>query len=84
MKRVDTTWVITRSRDLKAQGKVKCRITGRDFKWQSPGREDVYAPMSQPCSSRVVDYYSMKMDDNPEDPMVVFCLLYTSDAADDM
>ena len=72
LKRVDTTWVITQSRDMAAQGKVKCRITGRDYKWQSPGREDVYAPMSQPCTNRVVDYYSMKMDDDANDPMVVF------------
>ena len=71
MKRVDTTWVITQSRDLKAQGKVKCRITGRDYKWQSPVREDVYAPKSQPCSNPALVYYIMKMDNNPDDPMVV-------------
>ena len=69
---VDTTWAITQNRDQAAKGECKCRLVGRDYRWKSPGREDTYAPMSQPATSRVVDFYSMKVDVDPEDPQVEF------------
>jgi len=65
---VDTRWVITRN----PNGSLKARLTGRDYKWREPGREDVHAAMSQPHNARLVDFLALKDDDRPDDPLTSF------------
>jgi len=64
---VDTTWASSMGPD----GILKMRVVGRDYK-KSSVREDVFAPMSSPMMTRVVDYLAMKDDDDPNDELVTF------------
>ena len=41
---VDTRWVDVRQ----PAGELKSRLVGREYKWYSPDRDDVFAAMSQP------------------------------------
>jgi len=64
---VDTTWAVSRGKD----GDAKCRIVGREFKWAS-SRTDTFAAASNPLFGRVIDFLSLKDDDDPTDELVCF------------
>ena len=66
-KHVDYRWVIDQRSDMS----LRARMVGRDYKWREPGREDVFAAMSQPHNSRVIDFLALK-DSDPDDPIVTF------------
>ena len=64
---VDYTWIIGQRSD----GSLRATMVGRYYRWREPGREDVFAAMSQAHNSRIDDYLALE-DSDPEDPMVTF------------
>ena len=64
---LDTRWVLNRQPD----GSLRARLTGRDYKWKEPGREDVHAAMSQPHNHRLIDFLALKLGD-PAYPLATF------------
>eukprot|EP00969_Alexandrium_andersonii_P105309 4646537-Alexandrium_andersonii.AAC.1 len=59
-------WVVSHGKDG-----CKARIVGREFKW-SVERDDVFAVATTPLTGRLIDFLSLKDDDDPDDPLVTF------------